>query len=114
MKTSSFFKFDGEGGISIARYRPKGFQRLPSYPELAPGPWFRTKNQAEYTLLYERILAALDPKEVWWQLHQFSNRLEPVLLCWEPPGKFCHRRLVAKWFAQKLGEIVVEHKTCLA
>lgn len=31
-----------------------------------------------------------------------------VLLCYEKPGEFCHRRLVARWFETKLGIIVPE------
>ena len=30
------------------------------------------------------------------------------MLCWEPPGKFCHRRLVAKWLEEHLGVDVPE------
>lgn len=31
-----------------------------------------------------------------------------VLLCYEKPGQFCHRRLVAEWFEQELGLVVPE------
>jgi hypothetical protein len=31
------------------------------------------------------------------------------LLCWEAPGKFCHRRLVAAWLEDALGIDVPEY-----
>lgn len=35
-------------------------------------------------------------------------RVNVVLLCWEPNGEFCHRRLVADWFKKELGVEVLE------
>ena len=32
-----------------------------------------------------------------------------ILLCWEPPGKFCHRRLVAEWLEEHLGVEILEY-----
>jgi Protein of unknown function, DUF488 len=31
-----------------------------------------------------------------------------VLLCFEPPGTFCHRRVLAEWISEHLGEPVEE------
>jgi hypothetical protein len=31
-----------------------------------------------------------------------------VLLCFEPPGVFCHRRILAGWLGERLGEEVPE------
>ena len=31
-----------------------------------------------------------------------------VLCCWEAPDKWCHRRIVRKWIAEKTGVIVSE------
>lgn len=64
----------------------------------------------EYLSRYRRILAALDPAQVWRQLHAHDG--EPVLLCYEKPpfdtSHFCHRRFVADWFAEHSGERVDE------
>jgi hypothetical protein len=44
-----------------------------------------------------------DPQKV------FEDRGEDtILLCWEAPGKFCRRRLVAAWLEEKLGVQVPE------
>jgi hypothetical protein len=32
------------------------------------------------------------------------------MLCWEAPGEFCHRRLVAEWLEGELGIQVPEWK----
>ncbi|EDP8947924.1 hypothetical protein IDN71_003483 [Salmonella enterica] len=37
------------------------------------------------------------------------GNVEPVLLCWEKPGEFCHRQLVARWFRRELGIAVEEY-----
>lgn len=31
-----------------------------------------------------------------------------VLVCWEAPDKFCHRRVFADWYMQKTGYIIPE------
>jgi hypothetical protein len=31
-----------------------------------------------------------------------------VLLCWEPPGEFCHRQVVAAWLKAQVGVVVEE------
>jgi hypothetical protein len=59
---------------------------------------------AEYLKRYAEILDALDPQATWDRLHELAGEAEPVLLCWERPlfrmpGNWCHRRLVAGWFA---------------
>lgn len=33
---------------------------------------------------------------------------DAILLCWEPAGQFCHRRLVAEWLETSLGIVVPE------
>jgi len=51
----------------------------------------------EYVPLYEEILSKLDPEDVWKELGS-----DAVLLCYEAPGKFCHRRLAAEWLEREL------------
>jgi len=59
--------------------------------------------EEEYRQKYQAILARLDPRKVYEDLGQ-----EAVLLCWEQPGEFCHRRLVAAWLEEALGVTVPE------
>lgn len=54
--------------------------------------------QDEYAYLYhEEILSQLDPSKVYADLGD-----DAILLCWEKPGVFCHRRIVAKWLHDNL------------
>ena len=55
-----------------------------------------------YTNMYDGILAKLDPQRVLRDLN------DAIVLCWEKPGKFCHRHLVAKWLEKETGLIVKE------
>jgi len=114
MKTASFFTAKGPGRISIARSAPRGIE--PGYRQfraLAPGKWFKSVTKEEYRALYAReILAPLDPRATFEALCALAGGAEPVLLCWERPPftdtNWCHRRLVAEWFGEKLGIDVAE------
>lgn len=111
LMTASFFTFKGPGRVSIARTQPKGVC-VPSYRQLAPGPWYRTAEQWEYRRLYFAQLARLNPAQVVQDLEALAGGATPVLLCWETlkkPGEWCHRRMVAEWLETELGLIVPEH-----
>lgn len=113
VKTASFFSYAGPGRVSIARYVPRGLApgyRI--YRALAPGPWFNSVPYERYLELYNTQLAALEPKQVWNDLQSLVAPHEPVLLCWERPPlsvtHWCHRTMVAQWFALQLGHTVSE------
>jgi hypothetical protein len=54
--------------------------------------------QDEYTLLYyKQTLDCLDPQKVYNDLGENA-----ILLCWEKPGLFCHRHIVANWLKKTL------------
>ena len=118
MKTACFFTYDGPGRISIARWAPKGFSELPVYRPLNPeAGMLHLKNQEAYRRRYAALLARLDPASTWAHLHELAGEVEPVLLCWERPPfsarHFCHRRLVAAWFQERLQIDVPEIDTGL-
>lgn len=109
MMTSSFTRYKNrENGVSIAVSTPITFSG-PAYPPLYPNITFlaeykRTAKEDIYTKAYkEIILSKLDPDEVY---HRLENS---VLLCWEHPGEFCHRRIVAEWLQNELGVIILEY-----
>ncbi len=115
MKSASFSDYTGAGRISIARFPPRGTPPgFRVYRALAPGPWFKSVDGDEYRRHYAAQLAALDPRATWDELHALAGGAEPVLLCWERKADlvagraFCHRRIVAEWFAERLGERVGE------
>jgi uncharacterized protein (DUF488 family) len=58
-----------------------------------------------FTRLYKtQVLDKLDARQVLQDLGDD----DVVLLCWEPPGGFCHRRVVAAWLKKELGLEVPE------
>ncbi len=109
MYTSNYRKHGAHpDAVSIAGRAPDWFGGK-QFKKLAPKYWFFKKYKEDgdeefyIAQYYEEVLNKLDPKEVYKELGE-----EAVLLCWEPPGKFCHRRLVAEWLQKALGIIIEE------
>ena len=113
MKTGSWMTYKGLGRVGISlgapRGQPAGF-RL--YRTLAPTRDMLHMAKDEYVPRYAEILAKLDPKKTWDEIHALAGGAEPVILCFERPPftvtNFCHRRLVADWFERELGQLVPE------
>jgi hypothetical protein len=109
--------------VSIAGKAPDWYKGI-QYKKLAPKlkffeEWKKNKDNEAYTLNYNRlVLADLDIYDV---IREICNRLDDkdtdllyktdsyiqdstqvniALVCYEKPGKFCHRHLVAEWFRQ--------------
>lgn len=107
MKTSNFSRIcrqpdDFKNSVSIALREPKWY-RGRRYPALAPRREMLKIDEATYRVEYQKILDNLDPQKVFDDLGE-----DAILLCWEAPGKFCHRRLVAEWLEKHLGRPVPE------
>lgn len=105
MRTSYFSKVkqleeSGEKNlVSIAGKSPEWYGGS-KYENLAPKyEWWKQWHDGnltndEYATLYkETTLDKLNPQEVADELGK-----DAILLCWEAPGKFCHRHVVAEWF----------------
>ena len=94
--------------VSIAGRAPDSYAGR-EYKKLAPKKWFFKEykldgDEKKYIkYYYAEVLDKLDPKEVHRDLGE-----DAVLLCWEKPGKFCHRHIVAEWLRDKLGIIIEE------
>ena len=112
MNTSNFARNGRHpNAVAISSTHPKWFEGR-HYRPLAP-PWklvdaYKSgKIMAEtYTDSYwESVLCKLDAQEVFDELGN-----DAILLCYEKPGEFCHRRIVARWFEIELGVFGVEVK----
>jgi len=110
IRTSSFFTYSGPLGVSIANSAPRIFAG-PTYRPLVP-PWGLVKgyidrkvSKEEYTDKYLKQLELLDPNKIYNELFEIHKE-NPVLLCWEFPGDFCHRRIVGNWLGEILGVAV--------
>lgn len=74
------------------------------YIELAPTRAMLTLPREEFEAAYRsEILAALDPKRVYEELK------DSIILCWEAPGVYCHRRIVAEWLEAECGVTIPEY-----
>lgn len=92
--------------VAISRGLPKGW-RGRVYRPLAPSWTLVTGNlaPADFIRAYrQEVLNKLNPTQVLRDL----GCDDFILLCWEPPGQFCHRRVVAVWLQKELGLEVPE------
>jgi len=98
--------------VSISLYQPRWLQRFPVCRVLAPKPWIlKLKDDPEkYTEEYHKLLQELDPVEIIRWLESISEGKDVVLLCYEKPGQFCHRRLVANWLKETLELEILEYE----
>ncbi len=108
MYTSNYWNYKGENAVSIAARCPDWYTGR-QYKKLAPKYWFWKKHKETQDhdfyrkYYYLEVLKPLNPQQVYEELGENA-----VLLCWELPGEFCHRRLVAKWMEHELGVLVPE------
>lgn len=98
IQTSYFGRAKGlENAVAISQGVPKWFSGA-RYLALAPS-WglVKEKNETIYTRRYQaEVLAKLNP------VHVADDLEGKILLCWEKPGEFCHRRLAAEWLERNL------------
>lgn len=113
MRTSSYFTYFGAGRIGISRGMPASMKgKFPVNLNFAP-TWAMLKmNTNDYLTEFDKILSRLDAEEELEKMIKMTGCPDPVLLCYEKPpfteSNWCHRRIVAGWFEEKLGIIVPE------
>ena len=108
MRTSYFARLkDISNPVSICGKAPDWYHG-PQFKVLAPKYDFFMAyklgeiDAAGYTEAFNRlVLAPLDPYDTYSHIIDTWG-LRVTLLCYEKPGEFCHRRLVAKWFEDNL------------
>ena len=113
MKTSYFANLRHlKSYLSISQYPPKWYDG-PQLKMLAPPPALLKAahnglSHAEYEKQYKRdVLDHLDAQEVYDAItDEYGD--DVALLCFEKPGDFCHRRLVAQWLETELKVAVPE------
>lgn len=107
MILTSNFKTAGHlpQAVAISRGTPRGWPGK-VYKPLAPS-WNLVKiaDPPEFIRLYRaQVLDKLDPRQVLLDL----GGDDFIMLCWEAPGEFCHRLVVAAWLQKELGVTVEE------
>ena len=114
MKTASHFTFSGNGRIVISLGNPRGVPGgYRMFKALAPDREWMNAPLAEYRQRFLDKLSKLDVQATWERLHELAGEgNEPVLQCFEKPpftaSNWCHRRLVAAFFEERLGVKVPE------
>lgn len=102
--------------ICVAIGRPK-FLQAPQMLNVCPTRYMVSGpcSREEYLRLYDQILARQDAHQVVKQIEALSGGNDVALCCYEKPGDFCHRHILAKWITDNTGievkEFGVEEKT---
>jgi hypothetical protein len=112
VETSSFRRAkDDPRCVAISARVPKDYNGR-RCKKLAPPYWMVKKSKSgqmtdkEFEREFKRcVLEKLDAREI---LEEIGD--DAILLCWEKPGEFCHRTLVAEWLSEELGIKVKERE----
>jgi len=98
--------------VSIAGKAPNFYKGV-QYKGLAPrwemfNDWKKGKiDDMQYTSIFLQHLETLDKEAVRRALENFGENV--ILLCYEKPGDFCHRHIVADWLEFNFGWRVDEY-----
>lgn len=89
--------------ICVALGKPK-YYNAPQIIEVAPRRYMLDDKWTyeEYTNMYlNDVLSKVNPQELIQTIQRFSNGQDVALCCYEKPGDFCHRHILAKWLTEK-------------
>ena len=107
---TSNFKIAGNlpQAVAISLGVPRGWTGR-RYSVLAPSRrLIKIMDPQTFTKLYKaEVLDRLDPMRV---IREMGGD-DFIMCCWEPPGEFCHRRVVAAWMRKHTGVLVQEFNT---
>jgi len=109
---TSNFKIAGHlpQAVAISRGIPRGWQGRRCKALAPPRDLIKIMEPERFIPLYRaHVLDKLDPMKVIRDLGGDNF----ILLCWEPPGEFCHRRVVAAWMRKETGILIEELNTKL-
>jgi uncharacterized protein (DUF488 family) len=87
--------------IGIARFPPKFFYGQNLF-DLAPRPDMLRMSEEQYDREFKKILARLNPQQIYEQIQKMSGGRDVALLCFEKSGDPCHRYMVADWLNKEL------------
>jgi len=104
---TSNFKIAGHlpQAVAISLGVPRGWQGARCTILAPPRPLIKIMDPGTFIPLYRgQVLDRLDPYRIIRDLGGDNF----VMLCWEHPGEFCHRRVVAAWLRKHTGILVEE------
>lgn len=91
--------------VNIARYKPRYFSGF-SLLYAAPLSFMLKEDMTEeqYVEHYNNlVLKPLNIEVLLKTLRAIGGDKDVALCCYEKPGQFCHRHLLAKWLNEKAG-----------
>ena len=96
--------------ICVAIGKPRFMVNVPQMLNVCPTRYMVSGpcSHDEYLKLYDRILASQDANKVIEQIESLSEGKDVALCCYEKPGDFCHRHILAKWLTEKTGIEITE------
>jgi hypothetical protein len=107
MILTSNFKIAGHlpQAVAISLGVPRGWRGTRCTVLAPPRPLIKIMDPETFIPLYKaQVLDKLDPHKIIKDLGGDNS----ILLCWEAPGEFCHRRVVAAWMRKETGVLVEE------
>lgn len=99
--------------VSISRFAPKGWEGF-QVRTLAPSACLLREfksgaiDEAGYTDRYMAYLDGIGVRSDFKVMALWAQGRDIVLLCYEKPGAFCHRRLLAQWVLENYGYDIKE------
>ena len=107
MILTSNFKIAGHlpQAVAISLGVPRGWRGARCTVLAPPRPLIKIMDPETFIPLYKaQVLDKLDSHKIIKDLGGDNF----ILLCWEDPGVFCHRRVVAAWMQKHTGVLVEE------
>ena len=101
--------------IGIALYPPRWFNGI-SLKQVSPTKsilFAKDQTQEEYIRRYKsEVLAQQDIRQFLRTVEHASGGQDVALCCYEKPGDFCHRHILAEWIKGKTG-VEIEEYDCI-
>ena len=98
--------------IGVALYPPRWFNGV-SLRNVAPTPSIlhaQGQTHDQYTERYKcEVLSRVNPHRFLESLRDLSQGHDVALCCYEKPGEFCHRHILAEWLSLATGEPIHEY-----
>lgn len=100
----------GVNMICVAIGKPRFIAGIPQMLNVCPTRYMVSGpcSHDEYLKLYDRILSSQDANQVVKQIEMLSGGKDVALCCYEKPGDFCHRHILAKWITENTGIEITE------
>ena len=96
--------------IGVALWPPRFFRGI-SMKQVAPRRYMLDDRltDEEYIRMYRNdVLRLVDARPFIQDLERASRGMDVALCCFEKPGDFCHRHILAKWLNEQTGIEVSE------